>query len=76
MALAPRTVQRIPDCFEPVTDDSLAARFDDSRTNEQRKGAELGVAHALGIGVEIVNSIEDLFLDGRIARTEPFESFQ
>jgi len=53
MALAPRTVQNIPDCFQPGADHSLAPGFDHPRADKQVLAAKLGKAHALGISLEV-----------------------
>jgi hypothetical protein len=42
MALAPRTVQNIPDCFQTRTDDRLAAGFDYAGADKQVLSAEPG----------------------------------
>jgi len=42
MALAPRTVQNIPDCFKPGADHGLAAGFDHAGADKQVAGGETG----------------------------------
>ena len=40
--------------FEARADDGFTSRLDDSRTDKQSLGAELGVTHAFGIGLEVI----------------------
>ena len=56
MALAPRTVQRIPDCFKTLANDGLAARFDDARADEKSLAAEASVTHSLRILLEVLDA--------------------
>ena len=67
MALAPRTVQNIPELFEAGSDHGFASGFDHARTDEEVLAAELGIAHALGIPLKVVGLGADLFRDFGIA---------
>jgi hypothetical protein len=49
IALAPRTVQNRTCEFEPRAEDGLAARFEDSGTDEPALATELRIAHPVGI---------------------------
>ena len=61
MALAPRIVQRIPDCLRRRPANRLAASLDNSRTYEQFLLAEIGIAHSLFVGLEISDGFTDFF---------------
>ena len=39
--------------FEALTDEGFAAGFDDAGADEQAVGAEVGVAHPVGVGFEV-----------------------
>ena len=62
--------------FESVADDGLASRFHHSGADEERFAAELGIAHADGVGLEVGDRSANLFLNRRIARAQPLESGQ
>ena len=47
--------------FEARTDDGFATGFDDAGTNKQVLLAELGIAHALGMGFKVVGFGAQLF---------------
>src|ERR1039458_6350836 len=59
MALAPRTVQNIPDRLKRA-DYSLAASLDNARPDKQVLLAELGVTHTFGVLGEVLGLGEDL----------------
>ena len=79
MALAPRTVQNMPDCFRRRADHGLAAGLDDPGANEQVLLAELGIAHAGRIPFEVVgfdaNLIDHLGIGGVDGAYDRYEFF-
>ena len=58
MALAPRTVQNMPDCLRrlPITLLQPASITD---TDDEMLAPELGVAHALAISLEVSGGLAD-----------------
>lgn len=66
MALAPRTVQNMPDCLrrEPTT--ALHPGFDNIRADKEMLAAELCVAHAGCIFLKVVGLDTNLLEDFRI----------
>jgi len=54
--------------FEPLTDDDLATGFHHSRADKEALPSEACVAHAVGIGLEVVNSLLDGRLPVRLSR--------
>jgi len=48
-----------PGLFEAAADDSFAAGFDHSRPNKQLFATELGIAHAVGILLQVVGLLAD-----------------
>lgn len=60
MALAARKVQNIPEPLQARTDDGFAASFDHPRAKEESSTPKLRIAHAAGVGGEIVDFFQDV----------------
>ena len=64
--------------FEAVSDDRLAAGFDNTGANEQMLFAELGIVHTSGVGGKVVGVVADLvgqFGIGGLDGTEAGDQF-
>jgi hypothetical protein len=61
MAFGPRTVQNVPDCLRRLSITVLQTRLNHTRTDEQMLATEFGVAHALGVSLEVSGRLADRF---------------
>jgi hypothetical protein len=59
MALAPPTVQNIPERFQTRSDNGLATGFNHSGTDEEPHGAKSWIFRSAGVGREVLRIFQD-----------------